>query len=213
MAEETFLTAFSSALNRIKPIKLKDTKGFASVLIPICIAEDGHVSILYTKRSTKVGTHRGEVSFPGGRKDETDIDATFTALREANEEIGLAPSSVRLLGQLEDVPSLHNVCVTPVIGYLGSIRLSDFQRSVSAAEIDEIFTVPLRDLRDPARISYDLIRRGKIPRYLARPDCPIWGLTAYVTSRVLSELSRTEAELSIPATSAGGGAAGTTRDE
>ncbi len=91
----------------------------SAVLIPLSW-EGNEPSILVTKRSMAVEHHKGEISFPGGRAEETDKDLIFTALREAEEEIGLNPGDVEILGLLDDHISIVGFHITPVVGTVPS---------------------------------------------------------------------------------------------
>ena len=88
------------------------------MLVPIVWVE-GELSLLLTRRTERLSTHKGHVAFPGGRADETDQDAQATALREAHEEVGLPSHYVSILGQLDDFPTVtDDMIVTPVVGYI-----------------------------------------------------------------------------------------------
>ncbi|HEY9118307.1 MAG TPA: CoA pyrophosphatase, partial [Marinobacter sp.] len=87
----------------------------AGVLVPV--TDDRHnPEIVFTLRSENLSTHRGQVSFPGGRRDPEDKSIADTALRETHEEIGLPPEQVQLIAPLSQVMSLHQILVTPYVG-------------------------------------------------------------------------------------------------
>lgn len=92
----------------------------AAVLIPLFIDSNGILSVMLTLRSKFLRTHAGEVAFPGGKQDLEDPSLVFTALREAQEEIGLAPTDVQVLKVLSPALSKNNILVTPVIGLIPS---------------------------------------------------------------------------------------------
>jgi 8-oxo-dGTP pyrophosphatase MutT (NUDIX family) len=109
----------------------------SAVLVPLCWKE-GEPVILVTKRSMSVEHHRGEISFPGGRSEPTDTDVFSTALRESEEEIGLKPSDVEILGLLDDHISILGFHITPVVGavpYPYDFRIN--------SESDVLLSVPL----------------------------------------------------------------------
>src|SRR6202000_2301712 len=87
----------------------------AAVLVPV---RDGPAGppILLTRRAETLRQHKGQISFPGGRRDETDTDLTAAALREAHEEVGLEPANVQVIGYLDDYPVLSGYRITPVVG-------------------------------------------------------------------------------------------------
>mmetsp|Transcript_20127 Transcript_20127/g.40660 ORF Transcript_20127/g.40660 Transcript_20127/m.40660 type:complete len:109 (+) Transcript_20127:273-599(+) len=105
-------------------------------------------------------SHAGEVSFPGGREEKGDASLVETALREAEEEMGLPRKRVTVLGQLEEVKSKHGLAVTPVIGIVdGIIDLkTDNLVNPESGEIEENFTVTLKDLYNPS--NWVLVRQN-----------------------------------------------------
>ncbi|KAJ0391307.1 hypothetical protein ATCC90586_010912 [Pythium insidiosum] len=157
----------------------------ASVVIPLCMF-DGVPSILFTVRSLSVGKHKGEVCFPGGMVDADDSSIEATCLREMNEEVGLSPDAVQVLGILRcdwaSVTSITGIAVTPVVGYIG--EMSDRSLVINEAEVDSLFTVSLKDLVEPR----NWIRRpNATPVFTAGPHV-IWGLTAYLLDICLSDV-------------------------
>src|SRR4030066_1258465 len=125
-SDASYLSALSSAEPRP-----------AAVLIPLFHANvkdcSNHVwQVLLTRRTDSVAEHQGQVAFPGGRADPTDSSPESTALREAHEEIGLDPSTVRILGRMSELPTISNYCVTPVVGVIPwpfPIRLEEIEVS------------------------------------------------------------------------------------
>src|SRR5512135_1182859 len=87
----------------------------AAVLVPLLHVED-HVEVLLTRRTVEVETHKGQISFPGGMVEESDPDTEHAALREAEEELGLPPSSVTTIGLLDDHATPTGFVITPVVG-------------------------------------------------------------------------------------------------
>jgi 8-oxo-dGTP pyrophosphatase MutT (NUDIX family) len=115
----------------------------AAVLIPVVAHVEG-LSVLFTQRTTHLRSHSGQVAFPGGRAEPGDASAEFTALREAEEEIGLRPQSVEVLARLPDYRTRTGYVVTPVIGLL----TPPLALAPDANEVAEIFEVPLDFLMD-----------------------------------------------------------------
>lgn len=157
----------------------------AAVVVPLCHVE-GVASVLFTRRSEQVGTHKGQVSFPGGMMDLEDPDVQTAALRELEEELGLPRSRVDVLGCHHDARAITGVHVTPVLGYLGDLTFEEL--APNPAEIDEVFTLGLGELLDPRqRYQQDFGERGCLQVFDAGP-WPVWGLTAYILERVLEEV-------------------------
>jgi len=115
----------------------------AAVLIPIMAHVQG-LTVLFTQRTTHLRSHSGQVAFPGGRAEAGDASAEFTALREAEEEIGLRPASVEVLARLPDYRTRTGYRVTPVIGLL----TPPVGLTPDPHEVAEIFEVPLAFLLD-----------------------------------------------------------------
>ena len=115
----------------------------ASVLIPLISHPQG-LTVLFTQRTTHLRSHSGQVSFPGGRAEPGDASAEFTALRETEEEIGLSPSAVEVLGRLPDYRTRTGYRVTPVVGLL----TPPVAFRPDPNEVAEIFEVPLLFLLD-----------------------------------------------------------------
>jgi 8-oxo-dGTP pyrophosphatase MutT (NUDIX family) len=150
----------------------------AAVLVPVWLREDGPRLIL-TKRSSHLKHHPGQIAFPGGKVDATDAGPEAAALRETQEEIGLDPSRVEIIGTLPVHETVTGFAVTP---FVGLIRGS-FTPVPEAGEVEEVFTVPLSHVLTPARFAIE--RRqwmGVWRRYYAVPYGPyyIWGATARI---------------------------------
>lgn len=156
----------------------------AAVAVPLCLHQ-GAPAVLFTKRSESVSTHKGQVSFPGGRMDAEDADEVACALREMREEIGIHDANV--LGVFHDVKSLFGVTVTPVVVHLGELAGVD-ALTLSRFEIEEAFVLPLSRIVDPALLEMrPLGRYTRAPFFTGGPH-PVWGLTAYVLHEVLREV-------------------------
>ena len=150
----------------------------AAVLIAVTDSEDPE--LIYTLRSNKVGSHGGEVSFPGGMFEKEDKDLQNTALRESQEETGLDQSKVNILGPIDTVVSRFNISVTPYVGIIpNNIELNN-----NSDEIEACFRVPLSFLlKDKRHRNDEINRNGDIffmPAY-SFDSYIIWGLTAMIT--------------------------------
>src|SRR5262249_6936031 len=110
------LEQIEAVVSRHTPQRYPELGRSAAVLVPILPRPDG-VHLLFTKRSERLPTHRGQVSFPGGSVDAADASVQMAALREAQEEVGLDPLHVRVLGQLDDVPTfVTGFVISPIVG-------------------------------------------------------------------------------------------------
>ena len=150
----------------------------AGVLVPIEMRADVPHVIL-TKRASHLKHHPGQIAFPGGKQDEGDADVIAAALREAREEIGLPEANVEVLGTLPFHETVTSFTVTPVLG-----RVRDaFDIIPEPGEVDEVFSVPLAHVTDPARFSVQSRRwMGQRRSYFTVPFGPyyIWGATARI---------------------------------
>ncbi|GAB4480351.1 MAG: CoA pyrophosphatase [Burkholderiaceae bacterium] len=151
----------------------------AAVLVPLVVRDTG-VSVLLTQRTAHLHDHAGQISFPGGRVEEEDPTPAATALREAFEEVGLAPDAVDVVGTLPPYVTATSYRVTPVVGLIErtfSLALDEF-------EVAEAFEVPLAYLMDPANHERRRIELGALARtFYAMPYAGarryfIWGATA-----------------------------------
>ena len=125
--------------------KIASTLKPAGVLIPVRQHETG-LSVLLTQRSADLKHHAGQVSFPGGRMEESDADIEATALRETCEEVGISEDEVAIIGYLETMPTVTGYAVTPVVGLVdGGVDLT-----IDRTEVEFAFEVPLPFLLDPA---------------------------------------------------------------
>jgi len=110
----------------------------AAVLVPLVEHQSG-LTVLLTQRAETLKDHAGQISFPGGRIEPEDMDAWHAALREAHEEIGLLPTFVEFAGYLPDHLVISGFRVTPVVGFVNP----DYQLRIAAAEVHDVFEVPL----------------------------------------------------------------------
>lgn len=148
----------------------------ASVLIPV-IDRGAVLTVLFTRRTAHLSDHAGQISFPGGRAEPEDPSTHHTALREAEEEIGLAPRHVDILGSLSEYTTVTGYRVTPVVGLL----TPPFDLTPDAFEVDEIFEVPLPVLLDERNhLRHTIVHQGVSRQYFALPyeRYYIWGATA-----------------------------------
>lgn len=148
----------------------------AAVLVPVVVRASG-ATVLLTQRTAHLRDHAGQVSFPGGRCEDSDASPEATALREAEEEVGLDPAQVEILGRLPEYRTGTGFVVTPVVGFVTpplNLKLDDF-------EVAEVFEPPLSFLLDSANHQRHKIEaRGAIREFWAMPwqGYYIWGATA-----------------------------------
>ena len=158
----------------------------AAVLVPLYEA-GGELHVILTKRTDKLGHHKGEISFPGGGVDATDSDLTFTALRESREEIGLLSDHVRIVGQLDDTVTRSGFHIAAIVGVIDP-RYSPYTWLPQPFEVAEVLEVPLSHLADPANaIEVPRSLDGNIvlsEGFLYR-DHTIWGATARILRNFL----------------------------
>ena len=159
----------------------------AAVLVPLYLdAADGRVHAVFTKRREDLRRHPGEISFPGGRADDHDADLVRTALREAEEEIGLPADAVHVLGALQPMPTIAtNYAVYPFVGLIEE----GHRWTPSAGEVALVLELSLADLR----AGYErrrLLRRGvpfRTDVYVVGEHL-IWGATARILGDLLDRV-------------------------
>lgn len=148
----------------------------AAVLFGLMERRDG-LSVILTRRTAHLSAHAGQVSFPGGRCEDCDRDAVATALRETEEEIGLAPEHVEVVGELDEYRTGTGFSITPIVGFVrDGVALTP-----DPNEVDEIFEVPFDFLMDPRNHRRERVHwRGAMREYYAMPyqGHNIWGATA-----------------------------------
>ena len=159
----------------------------AAVLVPLVMRDE--LTLLLTLRTTNLSTHSGQVAFPGGRTDAADRDATDTALREAQEEIGLPRDHVEVLGQLPIYVTGTAFIITPVV----ALVTPGFALRPNPGEVADVFEVPLNYLMNPANhrrhefefdgvtrqwLSMPYLERGTEPDAGPSVERYIWGATA-----------------------------------
>ena len=151
--------------------------------------KDGEYCVLLNKRTQTVEHHKGEISFPGGRKDDEDASLLDTALRETHEEMGIAPADVEVLGQVDDMPTNSNYLMS---NFIGTIPYP-YAFNPSEIEVAETLEAPVPELRDPRYFKFDVRLVGGHAL-----DCPefnyrghrIWGATGRVLYTFLKLLDK-----------------------
>ena len=148
----------------------------AAVLIPLVLKEEG-LSVLLTQRTNHLHDHAGQISFPGGRMDPEDQSPNDTALRESQEEIGLDPKRVEIIGHMPQYLTVSGYSVTPVVGLVQA----QAEYVLDEFEVADVFEVPLSFLLDPANHQVRLWQSEQGGRrFYSMPyeNRFIWGATA-----------------------------------
>ena len=156
----------------------------AAVLIPLFF-KNSQAHILFTKRTINVGTHKGQISFPGGKKDKSDPGLEFTALRETHEEVGILQTDVNILGETDLFLTNTEFLVTPFVGTFKH----PYDYKPNADEIDKLIEIPLIHLLDDSIFRIQKITRDgfrwNIHYYYYKEDI-IWGVTGFLLSNFFS---------------------------
>ncbi len=161
----------------------------AAVLVPF-FRQDGAWQLLFTRRTETLPEHSGQVAFPGGSVDPGDPSAEAAALREAEEEIGLPPANVRILGKLSQLNTVTNYLITPVIGVIQPLA----SYRIAVEEVGRVFSIPLPWLANPQ--NHEIRERQLPPPF---PPVPViyfqvydgellWGVTARIMLNLLEVL-------------------------
>lgn len=157
----------------------------AAVLLPL-FCNDGDIHLLFIRRTDQVQDHKGQVSFPGGMVEPQDRDLYDTALRETWEEIGIIPQEVKILGSLPEFETVSGFIVTPIVGWIPC----PYVYTPSEAEVERIFSIPLKWLIEPGNFSKKPYLRpnGEIlPVIFFEPfdGETVWGITGEITVNFL----------------------------
>lgn len=189
-AQRSFLPSEPGLEDYLKSGVFSEPPRPAAVLIPF-VRVDNEWHILFTRRNSDLPEHSGQVAFPGGRADHGDASPEQTALREAYEEIGLPPESVRILGRMNSFTTISNYNVTPVVG----MAPWPFPIRIAYIEVSRVFTIPWAWLVDPSshEIKYRALPspREPIPVVYFKPydGEVLWGVSAYIVLNLLEILT------------------------
>ena len=187
----------STWLDQLSLKKSSPNADLPKAAVLIAITDEESPEIIYTLRSNKVSSHQGEVSFPGGMKEDSDFSLSVTALRESQEEIGLPKECVRILGSLDTMVSRFNISVTPFVGVIPK----NIELNTSSEEIQACFKVPLSFLLEDKRYRNDEINRNGETFYMPAykySSYVIWGLTAMITVNFLNRTLDAGINMAVP---------------
>ncbi|MBX0321856.1 CoA pyrophosphatase [Halomicroarcula sp. F13] len=175
------------------PVVVDDEEREAAVVVPVVTRPEGE-AILFTKRADHLTDHPGQMSFPGGGYEPVDDDLLRTALREANEEIGLDPQAAHVVGRLDDIRTITNYSVRPFVA-----RIPDREYIPNDEEVAEVVVLPVAELTDLD--NYESEHRdhpyyGEIRLHFFYVDgYTVWGATA----RMLVQLLELATDWEMPA--------------
>ena len=161
----------------------------AAVLVPIVRRSDA-LSVLFTRRTDNLRTHAGQISFPGGAIETTDADAVAAALRETEEETGIAPALVEPFGYLDSFETVSGYCVSPVTGLVQG----NYKARPDPTEVAEIFEVPLDFILAPGRLqrlNFEWQGHQRTTHAFEWNAHRIWGATASMLKNFLDRLEAT----------------------
>lgn len=173
MKEEVLRRAFQHHLAD-EPLPLRGLRA-AAALVPL----EANTGVWLTRRSALLLTHAGQVSFPGGKIDEEDSSPEAAALREAQEEVGLSPASVELLGRLPDYTTATGFHITSVVALVSA----QTKLQPESMEVEEIFALPFSVLLNPDYpVQRQALFQGAVRSFWVWPhaDHVIWGATAAI---------------------------------
>jgi len=178
------LKAIREVVSTHVPFKAPESGRPASVLVPLFL-RDERVFVLLTKRTADLSTHAGQISFPGGKREASDVDGRMTALREAEEELGLHPAAVDIVGELDDCPTfVTNFVISPTVGIIPD----RYPFVPSVGEIELLIEAPLDELVTPGALRTEIVQREgeehQLLYYSVGPHV-VWGATARILTQLL----------------------------
>ncbi|MDC5707200.1 CoA pyrophosphatase [Vibrio europaeus] len=165
------------ALNRVSHLNQTHLRR-ASVLVGFVERANG-INVLFTRRAKHLKHHPGQVSFPGGKFESSDIDLSHTALRETYEEVGIEQSQIEIFGQMPELVTISRFTVTPFLGFISP----NYQTRIDKNEVDEVFEVPASVVLDREKLHSQQFRVNNFSHRvfgLSYNSHFIWGMTAQI---------------------------------
>jgi 8-oxo-dGTP pyrophosphatase MutT (NUDIX family) len=165
-----------------------DGMELSDAAVLIAVIDDGdEARVIFTQRTSSLRKHSGQIAFPGGKIDHADETPEFAALREAEEEIGLARHFVDVIGHLPSIPVLSGFRITPVL----SVVRPGFELTLNPHEVEEAFDVPLSFLMNPDNHTRESAMFRNLERnyyVMSYEDWRIWGITAGIVRSLYERL-------------------------
>ena len=191
MVKRTMVTSILARLKDHLPLELAPPAPApdlvpAGVLVPLFVQEEA-LQVLFTQRTLMVKDHRGQIAFPGGVRDPEDAHLLATALRETEEEIGLAPEAVEVLGTLPSVATITGYHITPFVGLIPY----PYDFHPNPREVKRLLALPVAEFYDPERWrSGPYVFQGRTTRvcYWQNGQEVVWGATARILLNLLAHL-------------------------
>lgn len=172
-----------SGLGGYEPATVTDAERWASVLAPV-VRRDDEPALLFIRRAEHLGSHPGQMAFPGGGHEPFDPDLTATARREAFEEIGLEQSEPSIVGRLDDTTTTSGYAIRPFVA-----SVPDREYEPDDREVAEITTLPVSALTDPANYESERRERPGVGdtriHYFHVGDYTVWGATGRMLVQLL----------------------------
>lgn len=170
------------------PFVCNDSLKKAAVLIPV-VRRNNELQVIFTKRAQHLRHHPGQFSFPGGQYEQSDKDLQHTALRETEEEIGIKPDQVTILGRLPKLPTISGFVVTPYIGFVQS----NHSLKIDRQEVSSLLEVPLEFLMNKNNFYLHHLIANKKRHFtycIPYKNQMIWGATAQMVKNLQQQLNR-----------------------
>lgn len=193
MNELDFLSAFNRPWSLIEASDHPSFEAKRPAAVLICLfPHKGKLHVLFTQRANHLKHHAGQISFPGGKAEKTDIDLVDTAYREAQEEIGLQREHLRLLGRLGVYKTISRFAVLPIVAIYD--KPIDIQNDliIDPNEVANVFSVPLAHLMDIKHYYVEMVERQKtsFPVYfIPYQQRMIWGATAGMLAQLQQHIT------------------------
>lgn len=181
----TFMRHFNLASP--SPTRFTVQEGLSASAVLIALVEDGgRLEVVFTQRTSHLRHHAGEICFPGGRHEPEDTNLQATALREFEEELGVARESVNVVGQLPPMPVLSRFMIQPYVGFMH--KMPDWQPD--PGEVHDVFTVPLHELLHHQQHFAYRVPRLDMQRiwFIPWQQRMIWGATAGIVRSLAEQL-------------------------